>query len=259
MIEKKFTNQKIKELQVKSYIMSQLTRIGCSKVEIKRTPIGERIVVYTSRPGLIVGRRGENINRLTNALKTKFKMENPQIEVGEIQNPDLDPYSVADKITYILERFGPKRFKLIGYDSLANIIKAGAIGAEIIIGGAGVPGARAKSWRFSAGNLKKSGYISDNKILKAQAVANLRRATVGVKVSIMPPDLKLPDELKIKAKEIKVEKVEEKTEKKKEKTKKESKKAEEKSKEEKSLEEKQNNKIIDQNGNIKKKRIKTNE
>nr|AGT99787.1 30S ribosomal protein S3 [uncultured organism]AJS11736.1 30S ribosomal protein S3 [uncultured archaeon] len=225
MIERKFTNQKIKELQVRSYILSQLMRIGCSKIEIKRTPLGERIVVYTSRPGLIVGRKGENISRLTNALKSRFKMENPQIEVGEIENPDLDPYSVADKITYTLEKFGPKRFKFIGYDSLSKIMKAGAMGAEIVIGGAGVPGARAKSWRFSAGYLKKSGDVSDNQILKAQTVAKLKRATVGIKVSIMPPDLKLPDRIEFKEADMKVEVVEEipKEEKKEKKTKKENK------------------------------------
>ena len=209
MIEKKFTNQKIKELQVQSYILSQLSRGGCSKIEIKRTPLGERIIVYTSRPGLIVGRKGETIQRLTLALKTRFKMENPQIEIGEINNADLDPYSVADRITYVLERFGPRRFKFIGYDTLSKIIKAGAMGAEIVIGGAGVPGARSKSWRFSAGYLKKAGDISDNHILKAKTVAKLKRATVGIKVSIMPPDLKLPDKLTFKDLEIKVEEIEE--------------------------------------------------
>ncbi|MBI2667559.1 30S ribosomal protein S3 [Candidatus Woesearchaeota archaeon] len=251
MIERKFTNQKIRELQVKSYITSQLTRMGCSKIEIKRTPVGERIIVYTSRPGLIVGRKGENINRLTNILRTKFKMENPQIEVGEIDNPNLDPYSVADKITYTLEKFGPKRFKFIGYDSLSNIMKSGAIGAEIIIGGAGVPGARAKSWRFSAGYLKKSGDVADSKVLKAQAVANLRRATVGVKVSIMPPDIKLPDKIIIKKPEIKIEKIEEKQEII-EDVKKE---AKEKTKPRK----KQEKKTEEKNGNNKKKRTKTDE
>lgn len=250
MIERKFTNQKIRELQVKSYITSQLTRMGCSKIEIKRTPVGERIIVYTSRPGMIVGRRGENINRLTSILKNKFKMENPQIEVGEIENPNLDPYSVADKITYTLEKFGPKRFKFIGYDSLSNIMKSGAIGAEIIIGGAGVPGARAKSWRFSAGYLKKSGDVADSKVLKAQAVAKLRRATVGIKVSIMPPDIKLPDKLIIKKPEIKVEEIEDKQEIV-EDTKKEVKEKKPRKKQEKKEEEK--------NGDNKKKRTKTDE
>ena len=261
MIERKFTNQKIKELQVQSYILSQLNRIGCSRIEIKRTPLGERIVVYTSRPGLMVGRRGENINRLTTALKTRFKMENPQIEIGEIGNPDLDPYSVADKITYTLERFGPRRFKLIGYDTLSKIMKAGAIGAEIVIGGAGVPGARAKSWRFSAGYLKKAGDVSDNKILKAQTVAHLKRATVGVKVSIMPPDLKLPDKITIKDKESKVEQVEEVKEEKKAKKeiKEETKKEPEKKETKEEKKPRKSKKKTEENGNNKEERTEADE
>jgi small subunit ribosomal protein S3 len=211
MIERKFVAQKIKEKQVQEFVAKQLSKSGHTKIEIKRTPLGEKIIIHTSRPGLIVGRKGENIKELTNILKTKFNMENPQIEVSEIENPNLDASSVADKIVHTLERFGPKRFKFIGYNTLKTIMDAGAIGAEIIIGGRGVPGARAKSWRFSAGYLKKSGDPAETQVKKASFIANLKSGAIGVKVKIMPPEAKLLDKITLKKdakEEIKVEELE---------------------------------------------------
>nr|MBI4156861.1 30S ribosomal protein S3 [Candidatus Woesearchaeota archaeon] len=207
MIERKFIAQNIKEKLVQNFVAAQLERSGHSKIEIKRTALGEKIIIYTNRPGLIVGRKGENIKRLTLILKKKFDMENPEIEVAEINQPYLDPNSVADNIITTFERFGPKRFKYIGYDTLSKIMKAGAIGAEILISGRGVPGARAKRWRFSAGYLKKSGNVSETGVLKSLAVANLRTGSVGVQIKIMPPNVKLPDRIILKEidKEIRVE------------------------------------------------------
>ncbi|MFH1210915.1 MAG: 30S ribosomal protein S3 [archaeon] len=205
MIERKFVAQKLKERQVQEYVAQSLTKAGHSKVEIKRTPMGEKIIVYTTRPGLIVGRKGENIKRLTQTLKKRFNLENPQIEIGEIGNPLLDSGAVADQIAYTFERFGPKRFKFIGYDMLSKIMGAGAIGAEIVIGGRGVPGSRAKSWRFSAGYLKKSGNIAQEHVDRATVVASLKTGSIGVKVMIMHPDIQLPDKITIREIDKKVE------------------------------------------------------
>jgi len=211
MIERKFVSEKLKEFQVQEYIASTLSKAGHNRIEIKRTPLGEKIIVYTTRPGLIVGRKGENIKKLTVVLKKKFKMENPQIEIGEIENPLLDAGAVADQIVYTFERFGTKRFKFTGYDTLTKILDAGAIGAEIVISGK-VPGARAKSWRFSAGYLKKSGDIAENYALNAKVVAHLKTGSIGVKVTILPPTIVLPDSIKIKEEkkpEIKIEELKE--------------------------------------------------
>src|SRR3989344_6983902 len=198
MIEKKFVKQRLKEIEVQNYVASNILKSGHSAIEIKHTPWGDKIIIYNVRPGLIVGKKGENISRLTQTLKTKFNLENPQIEVGDVSNPMLDASAVADKLAYALERFGPKRFKFLGHETLKAIIDAGAIGAEIVIGGVGVPGARAKSWRFSANYLKKSGDVSASYVLRATTAANLRRGTIGIKVSIMPPDIVLPDKIRVK-------------------------------------------------------------
>jgi len=211
MIERKFVSEKLREFQVQEYIALTLNKAGHSRIEIKRTPLGEKIIVYTTRPGLIVGRKGENIKKLTAVLKKKFKMENPQIEIGDIENPLLDAGAVADQIVYTFERYGTKRFKFTGYDTLSKIMSAGAIGVEILVSGK-VPGARAKVWRFSAGYLKKSGDISENHMLRAKVVAHLKTGSIGVQVKILHPSVVLPDTITFKEEEkpeIKVEEIKE--------------------------------------------------
>ncbi len=213
MIEKQIVAQKLKEKQIEDYIFSSLGRMSCSHIKMQRTPLGEKITVYTSKPGLIVGKKGANIKNLTTTLKTKFNLENPQIEVEEILNPALDAASVAKNIMSGLQRFGPKRFKAMAYKALEESMRAGAVGIEIVIGGRGVPGERAKSWRFSTGYLKKSGDIGYNFMDLATEGCNLQSGTVGIKVKILHPDVKLPDDITFKELAKKeVEKQEEKKE-----------------------------------------------
>ncbi|MBI2672495.1 30S ribosomal protein S3 [Candidatus Woesearchaeota archaeon] len=196
MIERQFVNQKVKEYQIQEYIKSKLVGTGYSHTEIQRTPLGEKVIIYTTRPGLVVGRKGENIKQLTTVLNKRFNVENPQIEIGELINPMIDANYVADRISSTLVRFGSKRFKSVGYKTLQQILDSGALGAEIVISGK-VPSARARSWRFSAGHLKKSGYISQNEVKRAVSTANLKSGTIGIKVSIMTPDIVLPDKILI--------------------------------------------------------------
>jgi len=205
MIERQVVQQRMKEKQVEEFITNFLAKASFSHLEFQRTPLGEKISIYTSRPGLVVGRRGSNIQELTNLLKEKFGLENPQIEVVEIENPNLSPHAVANRIVTLFQRFGPKRFKSIGYRVLEDIMKAGALGAEIVISGRGVPSTRAKSWRFKAGYLKKSGEISQSYVKRAFASADLPTGAIGIKVSILTPDVKLPDKITIKDRSIVVE------------------------------------------------------
>ncbi len=228
MIERKFVAENVRLFQVKNFILNKIGLGKISKLAIKKTPLGEKIIIHTSRPGLVVGRKGENIRDLTKVLKSRFKMENPQIEVAEIENPDLDPQNVSEQIVNVLERFGPKRFKATGYRALQRIMDAGALGAEIVISGRGLPSTRAKTWRFYAGYLKKSGDISMNHVKKGFGIANLKSGSIGIKVAILTKDIILPDTVEIyeikKAdvgvEEIKEEKKQDKTEKKKSSTKK---------------------------------------
>lgn len=193
-MERDFIAQKTREFHIKKYLESRLSNVGLSEIKVKKIPLGEKIIISTSRPGLIVGSKGSNIKDLTRYLKKEFKLENPQIEIDEIKNIFFDANVVAEKIASSLERFGPARFKSIGHKMLENVIKAGALGVEIIISGK-IPGARAKSWRFYQGYLKKCGDISLTGVRKAKRTATLKSGVIGIKVAIMPPDIELPDKI----------------------------------------------------------------
>ncbi len=194
MIERKFVAQKFKEFQIEEFISQNLKHVGHSHTKMVRTPLGEKITIYSSRPGLIVGMKGQNIKKLTKMLKNKFKLENPQIEINEVADIFLDAQIVAERIANSLERFGTAKFKGIGHKILADVINAGAKGIEVIISGK-IPGSRAKSWRFYQGYLKKCGDIAVSKVKKAYAIAQLKTGIVGIQVRIMTPEIELPDNI----------------------------------------------------------------
>ncbi len=196
MIEREFIAQKTKEYNIKKYIQEKLRNVGISQIRLKKIPLGEKIIIYTNRPSLIVGSKGANIKELTKALKKEFKLENPQIEINEVKDIYLDAQLVAERVAGSLERFGSARFKGVGHKIMANVMNSGALGIELIISGK-IPGARAKSWRFYQGYLKKCGDVSMVGVRRAQTAALLKSGIIGIKVAIMPPDIVLPDKVEV--------------------------------------------------------------
>ena len=195
MEERNIIKFKKEEFAVREYVRNSLGKGKVSRVKIEYTPVGEKIIISTNRPGLIIGRGGEKIDELTRVLKGRFNLENPHIEIDEIRNPEFDAQIVADEIALSIERLGPIKFKVIAYKALQRIMGAGALGAEIRLSGK-LPGARAKTWRFAQGYLKKTG-DSAKVVDKSQATSQTRPGTVGVKVSILAPDAILTDKINI--------------------------------------------------------------
>ena len=195
MEERKTVKFKKEEFSMKETIKKEVGKGKISRVHIEYTPMGEKIIIATHKPGLVIGRGGEKIEILTNILKKDFKLENPHIEIEEITEPDLDAQLTADDLALGLERFGPLKFKVLAYRALQRIVKAGALGTEIRLSGK-LPSSRARTWRFSQGYLKKTG-DSAKVVDRAQARAQTKPGTVGVKVSILRPDAKLKDKIEV--------------------------------------------------------------
>ncbi len=195
MEERKFINLKKEEFGIKEYIKRNLGKGKISRLDIEYTPIGEKIIISTSKPGLVIGRRGEKIQELTTILKTRFKLENPHIEINEIANPLFDAQLVADEISMALERMGNLKFKVIAYRKLQEIINAGALGCELRLSGK-LPSERSRTWRFAEGYLKKAGEPS-KEIDRAQATALTKTGIIGIKVAIMSPNARIYDKIDI--------------------------------------------------------------
>jgi small subunit ribosomal protein S3 len=193
MEEKKFVSFKKEELGVKEYVKNSLGKGRISNVSMEYTPVGEKIIIATSKPGLVIGRGGEKIEELTTVLKKRFKLDNPHIEIKEITEPYLDAQLVADEIAVLLERQGSSKYKVVAYRMLKRIMDSGALGAEIILSGK-LPSDRSRSWRFTQGYLQKTGFTA-KVVEKAQAQAKTIPGIAGIKVSILPPSAELHDRI----------------------------------------------------------------
>jgi small subunit ribosomal protein S3 len=187
MEEKQTVKFKKDEFAIRESIKKLLGKGKVSKVKIEYTPIGEKLIISTSKPGLIIGRGGEKLNEITEYLRKNFKFENLHIEIEEIIHPEFDAQIIADDIALGL------KFKVIAYRTLEKVMKAGALGCEIRLGGK-LPSSRAKSWRFAQGYLIKTGE-SAKVVDRAQARAETKPGTVGIKVSILSPHAILKDKI----------------------------------------------------------------
>ncbi len=195
MEEKKFVRVRKDEYNIKQFVMRMFGKGKISKIRIEYTPVGEKIVVSTHKPGWIIGKRGEKINELTEILKRRFKMENPHVDIEEIMHPEFDAQLVADDIALTLERFGAMKYKAASYRVLGRIKNSGALGAELRVSGK-LPSDRARSWRFHFGYLKKTGDAA-KVVDRAESVAKTKQGIVGIKVAILAPNIKMCDQISV--------------------------------------------------------------
>ncbi|MBI4360639.1 30S ribosomal protein S3 [Candidatus Micrarchaeota archaeon] len=196
-IEKKFIQQALADLQIKTLLNKELDKAGVSEILIQKTPIATRITVRVRRPGLVVGKKGKAIKELCELLERRFAIENPQFEVIEVAQPSLDARLMAEKIGRRLEM--RPNAKPIMRMALREIMDAGALGAELQAAGKIVgKGGKAKTLRMRAGYLKKSGEPT-KWVRKGHFVAYLKAGAVGISVKIVPPDAVFPDSIKIPA------------------------------------------------------------
>jgi small subunit ribosomal protein S3 len=196
MIERKFISEKVHEMKIKKYLAKALSRSSFSHTKLQKTPLGMKVIIYTSKPGLVVGSGGQNIKAISEVLQKRFKLENPQIEVSEVSRPGLDAQIMSERIAFQLERWGVQRFKKIGYSAVETIMNARAQGVEILISGK-VPGRRATTWAFRDGYLPKTGSVANYEVNKGFMEIKLKPGVVGVQVKIMLPETTMPDEIRI--------------------------------------------------------------
>lgn len=182
LLKQYFIKQSIKEATVEDFIRKQFPLGDYSSTELQRTPLGLKVVIWTNKPGKIIGRGGKTINEMTDALKREFGLENLQIDVKTIENPDLDPKIVAKQIASALVK--GYNHKKIGNLTLKRIMDAGAIGAQIVISGC-LGGAKSMTMKLTEGYLKHCGQPAKEMVAEGFEVANTKRSTVGVKVRIM--------------------------------------------------------------------------
>jgi len=210
MIEKIFIRQGLKKLELDDYLAKELDRAGFTKSEIMKTPLVTRIVVNVTRPGLAIGKSGSNIAQLTRTIEERFGIDNPQLEIKEIENAALDSQAVANKIKALIEK--GFSWRSVIFKIVTEIKATGAPGLEILLSGklAG-KGGRKRKQRIAYGYMKKVGEQA-KLVDRGAASAYPKVGAIGIKVSIVHPDTVFPDKVDIKEAIKKVEKLREEVE-----------------------------------------------
>ena len=126
MIEKDFVTEGLRRTKIDEYLEKELERAGYGGMEIQVTPLGTMVVVYAERPGMVIGRGGKTVRQITQNLKNNFDLDNPQVEVKEVNVPELNARIMASKIANMLQR--GMHFRRVAYSTIRKIMGAGAQG-----------------------------------------------------------------------------------------------------------------------------------
>ncbi len=192
--EQQFIENGLQRTQIDEFFADELGRAGYGGMELAKTPMGTQIVLKAEKPGMVIGKGGKNIRKVTQTLEEEFGLDDPQIDVQEVEEPDLNAQIVADRLANALERGW--YFRNAGHTTIDRIMEAGALGAEIVLSGK-VTGARSRVEKFNRGYIKHNGEPAEEIVDKGVATAVVQLGTIGVRVKIIPPGAELPDDFQV--------------------------------------------------------------
>ena len=194
-IERKFVNDGYVKASMDEYFAEQLNRAGYGGMELNRTPMGTQIIIFSEKPGMVIGKAGKVIRKLTRDVATKYNLENPQIDAQEVKKPELNAQMMASRLAASIERGW--YFRKAGHNTIRAVMNAGALGCEVIISGK-LTGARSRVEKFVDGYIKHSGNPVQEVVDEGFAVAVKKLGTLGCKVRIIQPGVVLPDSYRVK-------------------------------------------------------------
>ncbi|HPS91480.1 MAG TPA: 30S ribosomal protein S3 [Methanothrix sp.] len=195
-VEKKFVAEGLSKALVNEYLADELERAGYGGMVMNRTPMGTQITVYAEKPGMVIGKGGKLIRKITRDLDRKFHLDNPQIDVQDVGHGDLNGRVVANRLASSLERGW--YFRKAGQSMMRRVMDAGALGCEIVISGK-LTGPRSRTEKFISGYIKHSGKPAIELVDKGYSVAVKKLGVIGCQVRIISPDVRLPDDFRIEA------------------------------------------------------------
>ncbi len=128
----KFSSNLENDFKIRKLLNSKLSRVPISRIVIERPTKSIKIIIYTSRPGIVIGKRGEDIEKLR-LLLSKVAGVPSQVNVAEIRNPELDAKLVADVVSYQLEK--RVMFRRVMKRVISNAMRVGAKGIKVEVSG----------------------------------------------------------------------------------------------------------------------------
>jgi small subunit ribosomal protein S3 len=130
---KEYANYLNSDIQVRDFLKKKLSQASVSKIQIERTAGNANITIYTARPGLVIGKKGEDIERLRQEVTKMMKLPVVHINIEEIRKPELDAQLVAEGIAQQLER--RIMFRRAMKRAVTNTLRLGALGVKVCVAG----------------------------------------------------------------------------------------------------------------------------
>ena len=128
-----FSTELREDVQIRKYIQHRLPNAGISKVEISRTTKKVTIIIHTARPGIVIGRGGEEVNRLKKELRQLTGTKDAQINISEVKRPELDAALVGANIAIQLKK--KISYRRVVNKAIQSTMRMGADGIRINVAG----------------------------------------------------------------------------------------------------------------------------
>ncbi|MEI8109404.1 MAG: 30S ribosomal protein S3 [Chitinophagia bacterium] len=178
--KKDFANNLIEDNKIRTYLNARINKGGIAKIVIERT-LGKLIVtIHTSKPGIIIGKGGNEVDRIKEELKNLTSNQDVQINILEIRRPELDAIIVGDTIARQIEN--RINFKRAIKMSIASTLRMGAEGIKVKVSGRLGGAEIARSEEFKQGRVPLHTYRMD--IDYASVFAQTVYGKIGIKVWI---------------------------------------------------------------------------
>ncbi len=182
--KKDFPAYLLEDLKVRKFIKKTYASASVSKIEIERAANRVRVLVFSGRPGVIIGRRGADIDRLREELHAITKKE-IFVDIKEVQNPSIDAQLVAENVAFQLEK--RVAFRRAMKKAVAQAINSGAGGIKIICGGRLGGAEIARTEKYKAGKIPLHTLRADIDYGFAEAFTTY--GTIGVKCWVYKGDV----------------------------------------------------------------------
>lgn len=177
--ERNFSKKLEEDLMLRKYIRSRLPNAGISQIEIKRTPKRITLTIHTARPGIVIGKKGAEVDKLKEELQ-RLTSQEIQVNIHEIKRPELDAYLVAENVVRQLE--SKISFRRAMKRAITSTMRMGAEGVRICCAGRLGGAEMARKEQYKEGRIPLHTLRAD--IDYAKTVANTTYGTIGVKVWI---------------------------------------------------------------------------
>jgi len=163
------------------FLRERIKDAGFNGMEISKTPTGTKIVLYVTRPGIVIGRKGTGIKELTEKIQTDFGYKNPQISVEEVQKPELSPSVMCNRMSSHIER--GTAFRRATMWTMNQIMEAGAMGVQITISGK-LRGDRSAFEKHTQGVLPRAGNYAKNIVTEDIVHTETPMGLIGIRIRI---------------------------------------------------------------------------